>query len=136
MGQTHYRLTDVAKTLSRFLKADLAEDLTLEIIGREFPGLSREQLLRALALCEDEVVLEYERSQELVETMQQTTAGYAALVALVELWRSHSEEQRYVIGRASSQFANTLDKLIMKLAASSRHEGSELLENLAGRRPH
>ena len=50
------------------------------MISREFPGISREELLRGLALCEDEVALEYERSQELLASMRQTTAGYAALL--------------------------------------------------------
>ena len=62
MGQTQYRATEVAKTLSRFIKADLAEGLSLTLINRKFPGMSREELLRVLAICKDEATLEYERS--------------------------------------------------------------------------
>ena len=130
MGQTHYRATEVAETLSRFIKADLAEDLSLAMIDRKFPGLSREELLRVFAICQDEAVLEYERSQELLANMRETTAGYAALFALVDLWRSHSEEQRRLISDASSELADTLDQLNEHLAVSSRDKGWELLANL------
>jgi hypothetical protein len=130
MGQTHHRATEVAETLSRFIKADLAEDLSLAMIRRKFPGLTREELLRVFAICQDEAVLEYERSQELLANMRETTAGYAALFALVDLWRSHSEEQRRLIGDASSELATTLDRLNEHLAASSRDKGWELLANL------
>ena len=59
------------------------------MINRKFPGISREDFLRAFTICQDEAVLEYERSQELLANMRETTAGYAALAALVDLWRSH-----------------------------------------------
>ena len=130
MGQTHYRATEVAETLSRFIKADLAEDLSLAMINREFPGISHEDLLRVFAICQDEAVLEYERSQELLANMRQTTAGYAALFALVDLWRSHSEKQRRLISDASSELADTLDQLSEHLTASSREKGWEMLANL------
>ena len=130
MRQTRYRVTDVAKALSRLIKADLSEPVSLEIIGREFPGISREELLRALALCEDDAALEYERSQELIASMRVTTAGYATLLALVDLWRSQSDEQRRAIGGANAEFANTLDNLQVEVATSSRLEGLELLANV------
>jgi len=130
MGQTHYRATEVAKTLSKFIKADLAEDLALAMIHRKFPGLSSEELLRVFAICQDDAVLEYERSQELLANMRETTAGYAALFALADLWRSHSEEQRRLISDASPELADTLDQLNEHLAASSRDRGWELLANL------
>jgi hypothetical protein len=136
MGQTQYRATEVAKTLSRFIKGDLADGLALVLINRKFPGMSREELLRVLAICQDEATLEYERSQELLASMRETTTGYAALFALVDLWRSHSEEQRRSIGLASSELATTLDKLQAQLAVSSRHKGWELLANFASQRPH
>jgi hypothetical protein len=136
MGQTQHRTTEVAKTLSRLIKADLAEDLSLAMINRKFPGMSRAQLLRVLAICEDEAVLEYERSQELLANLRETTAGYAALFALVNLWRSHSEEQRRAISDASCELAATLDKLQVQLAASSRHKGWQLLANLTSQGPH
>ena len=81
------------------------------MVDRKFPGLSREELLRVFAICRDDAVLEYERSQELLANMRETTAGYAALFALVDLWRSHCEEQRCLIGDASSELADTLDQL-------------------------
>ena len=124
------------KPLSRFIKADLAEDLSLAMINRKFPGMSREELLRVLAICQDEATLEYERSQELLASMRETTTGYAALFALVDLWRSHSEEQRRSIGLASSELATTLDKLQAEFAVSSRHKGWELLANFTSQRPH
>jgi hypothetical protein len=130
MGQTHHRASEVAETLSRFIKADLAEDLSLAMIRRKFPGLSREELLRVFAICQDEVALEYERSQELLANMRETTAGYAALFALADLWRSHSAEQRRLISDASPELADTLDQLSEHLAASSRDKGWELLANL------
>ena len=92
MGQTQHRATEVAKTLSRFIKADLAEDLSLAMINRKFPGISREDLLGVLAICQDEAALEYERSQELLASMRETTAGCAALFSLLDLWRSQSDE--------------------------------------------
>ena len=136
MGQTQYRATEVAKTLSRFIKADLADGLALILINRKFPGISREELLRVLAICQDEATLEYERSQELLASMRETTTGYAVLFALVDLWRSHSEEQRRSIGLASSELATTLDKLQAEFAVSSRHKGWELLANFTSQRPH
>ena len=126
MGQTHYRATEVAETLGRFIKADLAEDLSLAMIHRKFPGISREELLRVLAICQDEAVLEYERSQELLANMRETTIGHAALFALVDLWRSHSEEQRRLIRDASSELADILDQLNQHLAASSRDKAGNL----------
>ena len=130
MGQAQHRATEVAETLSRFIKADLAEDLSLAMIDRKFPGLSTEELRRVFAICQDEVVLEYERSQELLANMRETTVGYAALFALVDLWSSHSEEQRRLISDASSELADTLDQLNKHFAASSRDKGWELLANL------
>ena len=136
MGPTQHRATEVAKTLSRFIKADLAEDLSLTMINRKFPGMSREEVLRVLGICKDEATLEYERSQELLASMRETTTGYAVLFALVDLWSSHSEEQRRSIGLASSELATTLDKLQAQLAVSSRHKGWELLANFTSQRPH
>jgi len=130
MGQAHYRATEVAKTLGRFIKADLAEGLALALIHRKFPGMSRDELLRVLDLCRDEVTLEYERSQELLASMQETTAGYAALFALVDLWRSHSDEERRAVSDTSFELAETLDRLHAQLAAASTQKGSELLANL------
>lgn len=134
MGRTRYRVTDVAETLGHYIKADLAEDLSLAMIGRQFPGISRDQLRRALALCKDEVARDYERSQELVASMRATTAGHAALLALLELWRSQSNEQRRAIGRANPEFAGTMDKL--QTTPSSKYGGWELLATLTNQRPH
>jgi len=130
MGQAHYPSMEVAKTLSRFIKADLAEGLALALIHRKFPGMSRDELLRVLDLCRDEVTLEYERSQELSASMQETAAGYAALFALVDLWCAQSDEQRRAISDASFELAETLDRLDAQLAAASTQDGSELLANL------
>jgi hypothetical protein len=85
MRQTRYRVTEVARALNRFIKADLSESLSLEIIGRRFPDISREEVLRALALCEDEAALEYERSQELIASMRVTTG---AMLCCWRLWTS------------------------------------------------
>ena len=136
MGQTHYRATQVAKTLSRFIRADLADDLSLEIIGRKFPGITEAELRRALDLCKDEVALDYERSQELLMSQRQMTAGYAALLALMELWRLQSHEQRRAIGATSPEFACALDHLQTGVAALSGYEGGAMLANLTGRTPH
>jgi hypothetical protein len=136
MGQKHHRVIEVAKTLSRFIKADLAEDLSLAMINRKFPGISREELLRVLTICQDEAALEYERSQELLASMRETTTAYAALFALIDLWRSQSEEQRRVISDASCELADTLDRVQTQLAASSRHKGWELLANVTNQGPH
>ncbi len=130
MGQAHCRSKEAAKTLSRFIKADLAEGLALALIHRKFPGMSRDEFLRVLDLCKDEVTLEYERSQELLASMQETTAGYAALFALVDLWRAQSDEQRRAICDASFDLAETLDRLQEQLVAASTQKGSELLANL------
>jgi hypothetical protein len=40
MGQSQHRATEVAETLSRFIKADLAENLSLAMLHRKFPGIS------------------------------------------------------------------------------------------------
>ena len=136
MGPTQHRATEVAKTLSRFIKADLADGLALALINRKFPGMSREELLRVLAICKDEATLEYERSQELLVSMRETTTGYAALSALVDLWRSQSEEQRLMISDASFELAETLDRLQAQFAASSRHKGWELLAKVTSQGPH
>jgi hypothetical protein len=136
MRQSQHRATEVAKTLSRFIRADLADDLSLAMINREFPGMSGEELLRVLAICQDEATLEYERSQELVASMRETTAGYAGLLALVDLWRSQSQEHRRMIGHISSELANTLDKLQAQWAVSSRHKCWERLTDLTSQRPH
>lgn len=136
MGQTRCRATQVAMTLSRFIRANLADDLSLEIIGRKFPGITEAELRRALDLCKDEVALEYERSQELLMSQRQMTAGYAALLALMELWRSQSDEQRHAIGAASAEFACALEHLQTGAAALSRYEGGTMLANLTGRTPH
>jgi hypothetical protein len=130
MGQPQHRAIEVAKTLNLFVKADLAEGLSLALIHRKFPGISREELLRVLDICKDEVTLEYERTQEILTSMGEMTAGFAALLALLDLWRSHSEEQRRAISDASSQLAETLDRLQAHLAAAPTQEGSELLASL------
>jgi hypothetical protein len=48
MGQTQHRATEVAKTLSRFIKADLAEGLSLALIHRKFPGVTRDEILQVM----------------------------------------------------------------------------------------
>src|SRR3974377_2043286 len=120
MGQTQHRATEVAKTLSRFIKADLAEGLSLALIHRKFPGVTRDEILHVLDICKDEATLEYERSQELLVSMQETTAGYAALFGLLDLWRSQSEEQRRLIKEASFELTATLDSLETQFAQASR----------------
>ena len=130
MGQTQYRATDVAKALGRYIKADLAEGLSLDLINRNFPGMTREELSRVLALCKDEATLEYERAQEMLMSIREMTAGYAALFALIDLWRSQSEEVRSAIGQASAQFAEALNMLQAQLASTPAQMGSELLANL------
>jgi len=130
MGQTQYRATEVAKTLGRYIKADLTEGLSLALINRKFPGMTREELSRVLAICKDEATLDYERAQEMLVSMRETTAGYAVLFALIDLWRSQSEEVRSAIGEASAEFAEVLNRLQAQLAAASAQKGSELLANL------
>ena len=117
MAQAQYRATEVAKTLSQFIKADLAEGLSLALIHRKFPGMSRDALLGVLEICKDEATLEYERSQELSASMRQTTVGCAALFALVCLWRLQSEEQRRQISDVSFALAESLERLQAQLAA-------------------
>jgi hypothetical protein len=134
MGQTQHRATEVAKTLSRFIKADLAEGLSLALIHRKFPGVTRDEILHVLDICKDEATLEYERSQELLVSMQETTAGYAALFGLLDLWRSQSEEQRRLIKEASFELTETLDRLETQFAQSSRCEGAEVLANIHRRK--
>ena len=130
MRQTQHRATEVAKTLSRFIKADLAEGLSLALIHRKFPGMTRDEILRVLDICKDEATLEYERAQEVLASMQETTAGYAALFALLDLWRSQSKEQRRLISEASFELAETLDRLEPQFAEASRYTGAELLANI------
>ena len=130
MGLPQHRATEVAKTLSLFIKADLAEGLSLPLIHRKFPGMSRDELRRVLDICKDEATLEYERTQEMLASMGEMTAGFAALFALLDLWRSHSEEQRRAITDASPQLAKMLDRLQAQLAAAPTQEGSELLASL------
>ena len=130
MGQTQYRATEVAKALGRYIKADLAEGLSLDLINRNFPGITREELSRVLAICKDEATLEYERAQEMLMSMRETTAGYAALFALIELWRSQSEDVRSAIGEASAEFAQVLNMLQAQLATAPAQKGSELVANL------
>ena len=134
MGHSQHRATEVAKTLSRFIKADLAEGLSLALIHRKFPGMTRDEILHVLDICKDEATLEYERSQEVLATMQETTAGYAALFALLDLWRAQSEEQRHLISDASFELAETLDRLETQFAESSRCEAAELLANIHRRK--
>ena len=124
----------MAKTLSRFIKADLAEGLSLALIHRKFPGMSRDELLRVFDICKDEATLEYERAQEVLASMRETTAGYAALFALVDLWRSQSEEQRRLISEASFELAETLDRLQAQLTDLSSQKGAELLANFQRRK--
>ncbi len=95
--------------------------------------MSRDELSRVLAICTDEATLEYERAQEMLMSMRETTAGYAALFALIDLWRSQSEEVRYAIGQASAEFAEVLNGLQAQLAAAPAQKGSELLANLLPR---
>ena len=130
MRQTQYRATEVAQTLGRYIKADLAEGLSLDLINRNFPGMTREELSRVLAICKDEATLEYERAQEMLMSMRETTTGYAALIALIDLWRSQSEEVRSAIGEASAEFADVLNRLQAQLASAPAQMGSELLANL------
>jgi len=130
MGQTQYRATEVAKTLGRYIKADLAEGLSLALINRRFPGMTREELSRVLAICQDEATLEYERTQEMLASMRETTAGYAALHALVSLWCSQSDEARSAIRDASAEFAEVLYMLEAQLKTAPAQKGSELLANL------
>lgn len=100
------------------------------MIHRKFPGLSSEELLRVFAICQDDAAHEYERSHGLLANMPETRAGYAALFALADLWRSHSEVQRRLIRGASPELADSLDQLNQHLSASSRDKGWELLANL------
>ena len=130
MRQTQHRATEVAQTLGRYIKADLAEGLSLDLINRNFPGMTREELSRVLAICKDEATLEYERAQEMLMNMREMTAGYAALFALVDLWRSQSEEVRSAISQASAEFADVLNRLQAQLASAPAQMGSELLANL------
>jgi hypothetical protein len=130
MGQTQYRATEVAKTLGRYVKADLAEGLSLALINGKFPGMTRDELSRVLAICKDEATLEYERTQEMLMSMRETTAGYAALFALIDLWRSQSEEVRSAIGQASAEIAEVLNRLQAQLAASPAQKDWQLLANL------
>ena len=130
MGQPQHRTNEVAKTLGRFIKADLAEGLSLALIHRKFPGISRDELLRVLDICKDEATLEYERTQEMLASMGEMTAGFAALFGLLDLWRSHSKEQRRAISDASGQLAEMLDKLQAQLVAAPTEEGLELLASL------
>lgn len=83
MGHTQHRATEVAKALGRFIKADLAEGLSLALLHRKFPGMTRDEILHVLDICKDEATLEYERSQEVLASMRETTAGYAALFGLL-----------------------------------------------------
>ena len=121
-----HRTTEVANTLSTFIKADLAEELSLALIHRKFPGLTREELLRVLDICKDEATLEFERSQEVSASMQQTASGYAALFALLDLWRSQSEAQRRLISEASFDLAETLDSLERQFTKPSSYAGAKL----------
>ena len=41
--------------------------------------MTRDELSRVLAICKDEATLEYERAQEMLMSMRETTVGYAAL---------------------------------------------------------
>ncbi len=134
MGQTQHRAIEVAKTLSRFIKADLAEGLSLALLHRKFPGMTRDETLRVLDICKDEATLEYERAQEVVASMRETTAGHAALLALLDLWRAQSEEQRRLISDASFEVAETLDRLETQFAESPRYPGAELLASLHQRK--
>jgi len=130
MGQTQYRATEVAKTLGRYIKADLAEGLSLALINGKFPGMTRDELSRVLAICKDEATLDYERAQEMLMSMRETTAGYAALFSLIDLWRSQSEEVRSAIGQASTEFAELLNRLQAQLAAAPAQKDWQLLANL------
>ncbi len=130
MGHTQHRAIEVAKILSRFIKADLAEGLSLALIRRKFPGMTGDEILHILDICKDEATLEYERAQEVLASMRETTAGYAALFALLDLWRTQSEEQRHLIKEASFEVAETFDRLETQFAESSRYEGAELLANV------
>jgi hypothetical protein len=118
MGHTQHRATEVAKTLSRFIKADLAEGLSLALLHRKFPGMTRDEILHVLDICKDEATLEYERAQEVLASMRETTAGYAALFGLLDLWRSQTEEQRRLIKAASFELTETLDRLETQFAES------------------
>ena len=109
----------MAKTLSRFIKADLAEGLSLALIHRKFPGMTRDEILHVLDISKDEATLEYERAQEVLASMRETTAGYAALFGLLHLWRSQSEEQRRLIKEASFELTETLDRLETQFAEST-----------------
>ena len=129
MGHTQHRATEVAKTLGRFIKADLAEGLSLALLHRKFPGMTRDEILHVLDICKDEATLEYERSQEVLASMRETTAGYAALFGLLDLWRSQSEEQRQLIKEASFELTETLERLETQFAEASRYTGAELLAN-------
>ena len=134
MAYTQHRATEVAKTLSRFIKADLAEGLSFALLHRKFPGMTRDEILHVLDICKDEATLEYERAQEVLASMRETTAGYAALFGLLDLWRSQSEEQRRLIKEASFELTETLDRLETQFAESPKHPGAELLANLHRRK--
>ena len=136
MGQKQYRVTEVAEMLGRFIKADLDEGLSRIMIGQQFPGISHEQLLHALAVCRDEAVLERERSEEMLASMRETAAGYAVLLRLVGIWRSQSDEQRRVIAQANSEFACAFDKLQIDLRGAQTQERWKLVANPSSRKPH
>ncbi len=136
MDQKQYRVTEVAKVLHRFIKADLSEDISLAMIGRQFPGISHEQLLDALVVCMDEAALDRERSEEMLASAKETMAGYTALLALVSIWRSQSDEQRRAITRTSSELAGALNDIEIDLTESHRQVGWALLANLMSRKPH
>ena len=97
--------------------------------------MSGEELLRVFGICQDEAALEYECSQEVLASMQETTTGYTALFALVDLWRSQSEEQRRAISDASFELAETLNGIEAQLATTSTQKGSQLLAHLYSQRP-
>jgi len=63
-------------------------------------------------------------------SMRETTAGYAALFSLIDLWRSQSEEVRSAIGQASTEFAELLNRLQAQLAAAPAQKDWQLLANL------
>ena len=96
--------------------------------------MSRDELLRVFDICKDEATLEYERAQEVLASMRQTTAGYAALFALVDLWRSQSEGQRRLISEASFEVGETLDRLQAQLTDLPSQKGAELLTNFQRRK--
>ena len=69
MGQTRRRATKVAENAWPVSQGDLAEGLSLDLINRNFPGMTRRAFARPRD-CKDEATLEYERAQEMLMSVR------------------------------------------------------------------